>query len=157
TLTAPLARMDFQPYVKAVFLVLFSLLCWRTIRRNGVWENELVFYETTAKASPGAGLIWNNLGVSYSRVGRTEDALRAFETSIVSLPNAEAYGNLGRIYASQKRSADSEGAYRKAMQLNPRSAINYSGLADLYFSQQRYGEAIPLYQKSLEIRPADMR
>ena len=157
TLTAPLARIHFQPHVKAVFLVLITLLCWKTIRRNSVWENELVFYETTAKASPGAGLIWNNLGVSYSRVGRTEDAMKAFEKSIVNLPNAEAYGNLGRIYASQKRSADSEGAYRKAMQLNPRSAINYSGLADLYFSQKRYGEAIPLYQKSLEIRPADMR
>jgi superkiller protein 3 len=90
-------------------------------------------------------------------VGRTEDAMKAFETSIVGRPNAEAFGNLGRIYATQKRSADSEAAYRKAIQLNPRSAINYSGLADLYFSQQRYGDAIPLYQKSLEIRPVDAR
>jgi protein O-mannosyl-transferase len=157
SLTAPLARMDFQPHVKAAFLVLLTLLSWRTIRRNSIWETELVLYETTARASPGAGSIWNNLGVAYSRVGRTEDAIKAFETSIVSRPNSEAYGNLGRIYASQKRSADSEAAYRKAMQLNPRSAISYSGLADLYFSQQKYGDAIPLYQKSLEIRPADTR
>ena len=157
SLAAPLARVDFQPYVKAAFLVLFTLLSWKTIRRNSIWEHELVFYETTAKASPGAGLIWNNLGVAYSRVGRTEDAMKAFETSIVSRPNAEAFGNLGRIYASRQRSADSEGAYRKAIQLNPRSAINYSGLADLFFSEQKYREAIPLYQKSLEIRPADAR
>jgi tetratricopeptide (TPR) repeat protein len=157
SLTAPLARMDFKPHVKAAFFVFFALLSWKTIRRNGVWENELVFYETTARAAPRAGSIWNNLGVAYGRVGRTEDAMKAFEIAIGSRPIAEAYGNLGRIYASRRRAADSEAAYRKAIELNPRSAINYSGLADLYFSQKKYGDAIPLYQKSLEIRPADAR
>lgn len=157
SLAAHLARLEFRLPVRAAFLVVLALLSWRTIRRNSVWENELAFYETTVKASPGAGLIWNNLGEAYSRSGRTEDAMKAFETSVVSRPNPEAFGNLGRIYASKKRPGDSEAAYRKAIQLNPRSAINYSGLADLYFSQKKYGDAIPLYQKSLEIRPTDAR
>jgi tetratricopeptide (TPR) repeat protein len=136
---------------------LLVLLSWRTIQRNGVWENELVFYETTARASPKAASIWNNLGTAYGGIGRTEDAMKAFEVSVAAGPNSEAFGNLGRIYASQKRFSDSEAAYLKAVQLNPRNANNYSGLGDLYFARRSYGDAIPLYEKSLEMRPGDPR
>ncbi|MSO23999.1 MAG: tetratricopeptide repeat protein [Acidobacteria bacterium] len=157
SLTTPLVWMKFNLNVQAAFFALLILLSWWTIRRNIIWENNLVFYETTAKASPGAAGIWNNLGTSYIRVGRIDDALRAFETSDGCRPNSDASGNLGRLYAFLKRFVDSESAYLKAIQLNPRRALNYSGLADLYFAQQRYKEAITLYKRTLEIRPDNVR
>jgi hypothetical protein len=156
SLTVPLARISLKPYLEIAFLALLVLFSWKTVRRNAVWQNELVFYQTTARDSPAAS-IWNNLGTVYGKAGQSDDALKAFETSVSLRPNPEALGNLGRIYASRKRFSDSETAYVKAIQLNPRNANNYSGLGDLYFARQRYGDAIPLYEKSLEIRPNDPR
>lgn len=153
----PLTRIAPKPRFRAaVILAVLVLLSWRTIERNHVWANELVFYETTARASPAA-LIWNNLGTVYGQAGRIDDALKAYEASVAFLPNSDALGNLGRIYASLKRFSDSERAYLRAIEINPRNANHYSGLGDLYFSRQRFKEAIPMYQRSLEIRPNNVR
>lgn len=157
SIVVPLARLNIKPSTRTALLaMLVVLFFWLTIRRNNIWQDELVFYETTARDSPAAS-IWNNLGTVYGQVGRTEDAMKAFEKSIALRPNPEAFGNLGRIYSSQTRFADSENAYRSAIESNPRNANHYAGLGDLYFAQQRYKDAIPLYERSLEIRQDNMR
>jgi len=156
SLVAPFARMRLKPQRGTAFLILLIPFSWGTIRRNAIWQNELVFYETTARDSPAAS-IWNNLGTAYGNAGRSEDALKAFETSVALRPNAEAFANLGRIYSSLKRFSEAENAYLRAIEIKPRNANHYSGLGDLYFAQRRYKEAIPLYKRSLEINRNNAR
>jgi Flp pilus assembly protein TadD len=156
SLVAPLARIKLKPQGGTAFLVLLILFSWGTIRRNGIWQNEVMFYETTARDSSAAS-IWNNLGTAYGSAGRSEDALKAFETSVALRPNAEAFANLGRIYSSLRRFSEAENAYLRAIEVKPRNANHYSGLGDLYFAQGRYNEAIPRYKRCLEINPHNVR
>ena len=156
SLVAPLARMKLKPQGGTAFLVLLILFSYWTIRRNGIWQNELVFYETTARDS-SASSIWNNLGTAYGTAGRSDDALKAFEASVAIRPNAEAFANLGRIYSSLKRFSEAENAYLRAIEIKPRNANHYSGLGDLYFAQRRYNEAIPRYKRCLEINRHNVR
>src|SRR5262245_39892693 len=156
SLVAPFAGLKLKLQTGTAFLILLIPLSWGTIRRNAIWQNELVFYETTARDSP-ASSIWNNLGTAYGNAGRNQDALKAFETSVALRPNTEAYSNSARIYSSLKRFSEAENAYLRAIEIRPQSANHYSGLGDLYFAQRRYKDAIPYYKRSLAINGNNLR
>lgn len=139
------------------FLVLLLIFGWQVITRNTVWQNDLVFYETTARDSPRAALIFNNLGSTYAEHDKPTKALKALETSVAVKPNISAYKNLAVMYRGMKRLKDSAWAYDQAAKLNSTDSVIYSGLGDLYFYQNNFPEAIRAYEKSLELRPQDLR
>jgi protein O-mannosyl-transferase len=143
--------------VNPVLVILLALSSWRVIDRNKIWKDELVFYEATARASPRAALILNNLGSVYGSKVRYQEALKAFEASASVRPNLAAYKNLGQIYAAVGRFADSITAYERAAAMSPGDASIYAGLGDLYFAQRRYPEAITAYKKSLSLNPQALR
>jgi len=133
-------------------VALAALLSWMTIQRNRVWHDELVFYETTAKVSPKAALILNNLGQVYASKLRYADALNALRLSIAARPNWSAYKNLGPIYGALEQTDEAIAAYRHAIAIYPEDPEVHSGLGDLYFGLNRYPEAISAYQQALRIR-----
>ncbi len=133
-------------------MVLVGLLSWMTIERNRVWRNELVFYETTIKASPKAALILNNLGTVYASKLRYQDALKAFQLSVAARPNWSAYKNLGPVLGALGRTDEAIAAYQQAIALYSSDAEIYSGLGDLYFGVNRYPEAISVYQQALKLQ-----
>jgi tetratricopeptide (TPR) repeat protein len=139
--------------VNPTLVILLALSSWKVINRNKIWKDELVFYETTARASPGAVLILNNLGTVYAGKVRYPEALKAFEASASARPNLSAYKNLGQTYAAVGRFADSVRAYEQAAAMSPGDGSIYAGLGDLYFAQRRYSEAITAYQRSLSLNP----
>ena len=58
-------------------------------------------------------IVLNNLGISYSKMGRKEDAVIAFNKAIEIFPdNPEPYLNLSDVYRSMGRPADAEEALR---------------------------------------------
>ena len=137
-----------------VFGVLLAFLASMSIQRNKVWQTELTFYETTAKASPEEWGILNNLGAAYNRRGRPHDAIKAFEASIAIHPSPHALKNLGYSYAAVGRIEDSEATYRRAIALDPMDAGAYAALADALSVRGRYSEAIGNYEKALALYPA---
>src|SRR5205823_5823393 len=84
SLSIPLLRLreKMPRLMTPVLLLLLGLLTWKVIDRNKIWHDELSFYETTARASPRAGIILNNLGTAYARNGRQGDAVKALATSV---------------------------------------------------------------------------
>ena len=141
-------------YLGVAFALLVTVLAWTSIRRNRVWQNELVFYETTAKASPEAPGILNNLGAVYNRMARHQEAIKAFEASITAKPNLPALKNLAYVYATVGRLDDSEATYQKAIALDPMDAGAYAGLGDTLHGRGRLAEAIRNYEHSLMLYPA---
>lgn len=139
-----------------VFAGLIAVLSWMSVERNRVWQDELVFYETTARQSPKAASILNNLGATYNRRQRPLDALRAFEASVSVHPSPHALKNLGYTLAAVGRPGDSEVAYQRAIALDPSDAGAYAGLGDVQLQQGRYLEAISNYRRALEIYPASV-
>jgi Tfp pilus assembly protein PilF len=136
------------------FGMLVTVLASMSIERNKVWQTELSFYETTAKASPREWGILNNLGAAYNKRGRPQDAIKAFEASITVQPSPHALKNLGYSYAAVGRTEDSETTYRKAIALDPMDAGAYAALADALSARGRYSEAIRNYERALALYPA---
>ena len=50
--------------------------------RNAVWRDEETLLTDALASSPGAPLLWNNLGIHYSNAGRHDDAVRCFGKAI---------------------------------------------------------------------------
>jgi tetratricopeptide (TPR) repeat protein len=151
--TLTLIKEKFSTATIIVFAILLGGLSLRSIERNRIWQNELVFYETTAKASPNAAVILNGLGTVYSQQGRYQDAMKVFEVSLANRSTTTALRNLGYIYGVLGRYEDSVSTYKKSIATDPMDAGAYSALGDVLVKWGKYTEAIANYQKALDLYP----
>jgi Flp pilus assembly protein TadD len=77
-----LARVPKGWFARVVTVAAVLLLAALTARRNVVWRDEGTLFADALKASPEAPLLWNNLGVYYSRSGRHAEAVECLERAI---------------------------------------------------------------------------
>ena len=84
----------------------------------------------------------NNLGAQALLHGNAESASEFLETAVKLDPDfASAFGNLGIVRRQLGDAVGALGAYRRALELEPRSPTILSNLAALYRSQGREAEA----------------
>ena len=87
--------------------------------------------------------------------GAGEFLQKAVATSPESAPVQTAWGQY--LY-SQKRFAEAEKAYEKAIQANPKAALPHVQLGDLYLlALNRPADAAAAYRASLALNPSDVR
>lgn len=67
----------------------------------------------------------------------------------------QCHVQLGDIYARQKQNEPSEAAFKKAIEINPKSAAAWDGLAALYNSTNRLDLAADAAAKAMELHGAD--
>ena len=151
--TLTLIKEKFSKLTIIVFSLLLGGLSLRSIERNRIWKNELVFYETTAKASPHASVILNGLGTVYSEEGRYQDAIKVFEASLAYRPTIPAFKNLGYIYGVLGRYEDSVATYQKCITADPMDAGTYAALGDVLVKWGKNTEAVAYFQKAVELYP----
>jgi cytochrome c-type biogenesis protein CcmH/NrfG len=81
-------------------------------------------------------------GAALSNAGKYDEAVAKFNQVLVDVPKCtECYVNIGATYALKKDYAQSEVAYKKALELDPNSVEAYYGLAAIYNDQQKFTEA----------------
>lgn len=124
-----LKKLSLSGFLLAILLVLGI---WRIFSYNRIWKNDLIFYQNTSKISPRAQLIWTNLGGEYLALGRREEAIKAFQTSISIQPTAPALGNLAMLCRLNGDFKKAIPLYQQAIRLDPDTFVFYSGLADVY-------------------------
>jgi tetratricopeptide (TPR) repeat protein len=61
---------------------------------------------------------------------------------------------MGDVYVKQKDLANAEGSYKKAIEVDPKSADAYDGLAIVYNTQKKFAEASEASKKATELRGA---
>jgi serine/threonine protein kinase/thioredoxin-like negative regulator of GroEL len=105
---------------------------------------------------------WNNYGSGLLRLGRTEEAIAAFERSLEIEDRAEARSNLGTSLYFLGRFDDAVEQYRHALRLDERDATHASNLGDALLMLQRDGEAREAYleaarrqREQVLVRPLD--
>ena len=125
----------------------------------GAIGQSIHWYEKASKLAPDRGDIQAHLGLLYTRDQQIDSAATAFKQAI-SLGRSserqfdiESYISLGRIYSWQSKMEESEKLYKKAIEINPRSADAHTGLAQLYFFNGLWDKSIEQYEKSLKIDP----
>ena len=120
-------------------------------------EERLSFFYPYIQIGDSHGLthsLYNNLGVTYTKLERYEDAVKACEEAIRLNPNhAEAYCNLGLAYAEMERYEDAIKAYKKAIKLNPNFAGAHCDLGATYAELKRHKNAIRAYKKAIKLNP----
>ncbi|MDI6768385.1 MAG: tetratricopeptide repeat protein [Anaerolineales bacterium] len=100
-----------------------------------------------------AGL-WNNLGVVYSALGRSDEAIAEFQKAIQLDPKlAHPHNGLGNVYPDLGRSDDAIAEFQKAIQLDPQDAAPYYGLGNVYYDLKRYDDALAANQRAIQLDP----
>jgi tetratricopeptide (TPR) repeat protein len=92
---------------------------------------------------------WNNIGVLFYGLGRSQDALLMWNRSIAIEPNYGAYSNLGSLFYIQRRYAEAADAFKKALSLDSndyRVWINYASVLDKLVGEEN--RAIITYRKA---------
>ena len=96
----------------------------------------------------------SNLGLLYTRVNRTREAIPHITKSIaLGQASEELYGMLAYCHLQNGDSLSAETAYRNAIMLGPKTVDWKTGLAQALFSQQKAGEAIALLDELLKDDP----
>ena len=84
-------------------------------------QDSLAQYRRVIELTPDSPEGYSDLGAEYMELNDSQSAAAAeaaFQKSIQLTPNYQAYANLGWLYKSQKRYAESAAATRKALELN---------------------------------------
>ena len=88
--------------------------------------------------------------------GQWNDAEKQLWTVLSSDPNRlDALTLLGVIRGRQKRYAEAEALFRRALQLAPDSALVHNNLADVLIAQNRADAAIAEYEQVVKLAPED--
>ncbi|MGI5865404.1 MAG: tetratricopeptide repeat protein [Myxococcales bacterium] len=89
---------------------------------KGDYEGALRLYEEADKELPHRPELLYNLGDVYMKLGRTDDAKRAFEAALGGADDslkARDYFNLGNAFVGLNQTDDAIAAYRQALKVDP--------------------------------------
>jgi tetratricopeptide (TPR) repeat protein len=137
--------------VVAVFAV------W-TYERNGVWRDEIVFWNDVVKKSPQKARPHNNLGNALKRKGEIDAARKQYNRALQINPAySKAHNNLGTALAAQGRIEDALVHFTKALEIRPNYAEAYNNVGVTLAGQGKYDEALDYFFQALQIKPAYAR
>jgi tetratricopeptide (TPR) repeat protein len=84
---------------------------------------------------------------------KAEDAISLLEGMTAKTPSASMYDLLGDAYTQTHDFARAEGAYRKAVDLEPSELNHLRGLGQTLLSEEKYSDALTVYQKLVDLMP----
>ena len=98
---------------------------------------------------------YNLLATSYIQMGRTEDAIKAYKSSISMSPTDDtAHRNLGNIYFSQGRYNEAETEYNIAVKNGPTTSMNRFSLGQVYLATGRTQQAETTFKSVIKMDPS---
>jgi len=96
----------------------------------------------------------NNLGITYSELGRSESALTSFERALKHNPTlADAHYNRANVLKEQGKLATALVGYHTAVRLAPTSVSYYNNLALAHMAGGDYRAAVETCDTTLRIDP----
>ncbi|WP_455392619.1 tetratricopeptide repeat protein [[Eubacterium] cellulosolvens] len=95
---------------------------------------------------------WRTQGIAMSAMGRTEEALRCFENSIVTYHNKErGWFELARRMEYEKRYKDAILCYDQALTINPGNSDAWTNRGNAYSLMRLPNQAVQSYNKALSL------
>jgi Flp pilus assembly protein TadD len=137
-----------------VSLLVTLVLCERTVRQVGVWENSVTLWTHTLEGSPLSITAHNNLGRALANRGQPEQAIEHFRRAVEIRPSyVQARYNLGNLLMRQGRLTEAEPQLRQVVQEQSGLARAHSDLGNCLFRLGKIKEAEQQYREALEIDP----
>lgn len=132
-----------------------------TLKKAGDMEEEsaklLTDYYSFFQATDGAGLshnIHNNLGITYDKLGRYEEAIAELNEALRLNPGyIEVHNNLAVTYDRIGKRDEAVRELREALKLNPGYTEAHNNLGNIYAGSGRYEEAIIELGEAIRLNP----
>src|SRR5215217_2598723 len=114
----------------------------RAAEERGDWAAALAQYLQASEQAPRCAELLVNLGVTYNRLGRAEDAVAAFRRAASLAPHlTAAHLNLGVTFFRARRYEEAEAPLARAVELDPEGAQARQLLALTLVARERFAEA----------------
>lgn len=106
----------------------------------------------TSDASPEAAQqAYTQLGIQYLQAGDTVNAKSSLQRSlIINERYAPAHNALGLVFQAERDFELAEGYFKRAIELEPMSAIFHNNYGAFLYSRQRYAEACHHFSRATE-------
>jgi len=141
---------------RANLLLTLGMLYWR----RGENEKASQFLNTALDLAAGMedarfeALCFNAIALVETDLGRTEEAIQAYQNAICLAPEQiSPWNNLGNLYKKLERHEEALAAFQKAVEQNDSDAVGWNGLGDLYHALGRNDDAIYAFLKAIEFSP----
>jgi len=146
--------------------IIGSLLClsylFFTIDRQGVWKNNLAFWEDTSKRSPNAFITHINYGGALKDAGKKDEAIREFLTVLEDHRiqtsdriKAMTANNIGVVYLDKGDHESAEEWFHKALSYYPEYGDAYYQIGFIYFIKGDPQKAEEWFHKALNYSPGN--
>jgi len=130
--------------------VLFISYAFTTVLRNRDWSDQVTFWSKTVKASPKSARAYNNLGKSFSDIGREAEAMDAYKKAVELNPDyPHALHNLGLSYCGLGKLREAAALFKKAIAIDPSYSAAHTNLGNLYYQTGNVKEAVDEYKKAI--------
>ncbi|MEZ5292931.1 MAG: sulfatase-like hydrolase/transferase [Vicinamibacterales bacterium] len=113
--------------------------------------------EAARQMNPSEMEVYEKLGVTYTRIGRFDEAHRMFDHLLTVAPDsATTLNNKGSLLLAERRWAEAGESLKRAIAIDPSMANAHNGLGVVYAQQGDFARAIAEWQRALTLRP-DLR
>ena len=147
-----LRSTPFRIFLMGLFIFMVIYLCGKSMVLTQNYKNETTLWSNLIRDNPKAWIAYNNLGVIYDNVGKTESAIDLYTRAITINPDySEAYNNRGNVYRDRGNIQQAISDFNKAIAINPNFAEAYNNRGTTYRNQGNIRQAILDYNKAIEI------
>ncbi|MCA1592058.1 MAG: tetratricopeptide repeat protein [Acidobacteria bacterium] len=118
------------------------------------YQEAVEAFKEATRLKPDFTIAYNNLGVTYGRVGQYAEAIEAYKRAIGLNPgSADTYFNLGVAYGKAQRYDEAIAAYAEAIRLKPEYADAYFNSGLMHEKLEQHAQAVESYKRVLSINP----
>lgn len=158
-------------------MALYAIAQAASLMANNQNAKAITVFKQALALDPQNATAYSYLGQIYLSQGKNSDAIKTYKqlvnvmvssassyntttpsssSSTSSTPTLQtAYVSLGNAYLQNKQYSDSEKAFKKAEQLNPRDPIAPYTLGQQYLTQGNFSGALTQFEKTQKISPND--
>lgn len=149
-------RPALKKWITVFFIITAFGLGAAAYRQVGYFKNSLTLFEHAVLVNPDNWLALNNLGITYNKLEKPQEAIEYFQKALLKKPVfVEALNNLAGTLVKTGRMKEGLSHYYKAIEVMPGFSGTYYNLAVALEVSYRLNEAEKNYETALKINPQD--
>ena len=125
----------------------------RLYRAEGKTDEAEKILRNILVKSPDEGEALEQLSQLLIEEGRSPEAITLLSQAADQFSSPDLYDLLGDAYSQSKQYDKAEGAYKKAVAMDPDDPGHRHGLADTLLTENKYAEALEQYKKLSQMEP----
>lgn len=149
--------MSQRRVLMAGLVLVLALAMFASGERSLIWHDDVVLMSRMISDAPGAVTGYMNLGAALERLGRNDEASRAYRRAVLLSPaDHMIHRNLGLTLGKLGATEEAEREFRTALSLKPDYADARGDLGWLFEREGRWEEAREAYAVATNAQPRDM-